>query len=85
MSMALGSSLKLLEMDKPNVLRCTRPYPLGFFISYLNNSMSCTINLRSKINTLIFLNFFIVPPPPKVGRDEPNNTLMTLSFIIAQN
>ena len=32
-SMALGSSLKILEMDKPNVLRCTRPYPLGFFLT----------------------------------------------------
>ena len=32
-SEALGSSLKILEMDKPNVLRCTRPYSLGFFLT----------------------------------------------------
>ena len=48
--------------------------------------MRCTSNFRIKINKSIFLNFFIVPPPPIVGRDEPNNTLMTLTiFIIAQS
>ena len=48
--------------------------------------MRCTSNFRIKINTSIFLNFFIVPPPPIIGRDEPNNTLMTLViFIIAQS
>ena len=46
--------------------------------------MRCTSNFRIKINTSIFLNFFIVPPPPIIGRDEPNNTSMTLCFIIAQ-
>ena len=47
--------------------------------------MRCTSNFRIKINKSIFLNFFIVPPPPITGRDEPNNTLMTLTlFIIAQ-
>ena len=46
--------------------------------------MRCTSNFRIKINKSIFLNFFIVPPPPITGRDEPNNTLMTLTvFIIA--
>ena len=35
------------------------------------------INFRIKIKISIFLNFFIEPPPPIVGRDEPNNTLMT--------
>ena len=46
--------------------------------------MRCTSNFRIKINRSIFLNFFIVPPPPKVGRDEPNNTSMALTiFIIA--
>ena len=48
--------------------------------------MRCTSNFRIKINKSIFLNFFIVPPPPIIGRDEPNNTLMTLViFIIAQS
>ena len=48
--------------------------------------MRCTSNFRVKINRSIFLNFFIVPPPPIIGRDEPNNTLMTLViFIIAQS
>ena len=48
--------------------------------------MRCTNNFRIKINRSIFLNFFIVPPPPIIGRDEPNNTLMTLViFIIAQS
>ena len=44
--------------------------------------MRCTSNFRIKINRSIFLNFFIVPPPPKVGRDEPNNTSMTLTILI---
>ena len=35
------------------------------------------INFRIKIKISIFLNFFIEPPPPITGRDEPNNTLMT--------
>ena len=47
--------------------------------------MRCTSNFRIKINRSIFLNFFIVPPPPIIGRDEPNNTSMTLCFIIAQS
>ena len=44
--------------------------------------MRCTSNFRIKINRSTFLNFFTVPPPPKVGRDEPNNTSMTLTFFI---
>ena len=44
--------------------------------------MRCTSNFRIKINRSIFLNFFIVPPPPKVGRDEPNNTSMALTILI---
>ena len=36
------------------------------------------INFRIKIKISIFLYFFIEPPPPITGRDEPNNTLMTL-------
>ena len=40
--------------------------------------MRCTSNFRIKINRLIFLNFFIVPPPPILGRDEPNITSVTL-------
>ena len=40
--------------------------------------MSCTINFRTKVKTSTFLNFFIVPPPPITGRDEPNITLATL-------
>ena len=40
--------------------------------------MRCTSNFRIKINRSIFLNFFIVPPPPMLGRDEPNNTSMTI-------
>ena len=44
------------------------------------------INFRIKIKISIFLNFFIEPPPPITGRDEPNNTSMTLIiFIIAQS
>ena len=47
--------------------------------------MRCTSNFRIKINRSNFLNFFIVPPPPITGRDEPNNTSMALTFfIIAQ-
>ena len=42
--------------------------------------MRCTSNFRVKINRSIFLNFFIVPPPPILGRDEPNNTSMALTF-----
>ena len=42
--------------------------------------MRCTSNFRIKINRSNFLNFFIVPPPPIIGRDEPNNTSMTLCF-----
>ena len=44
--------------------------------------MRCTSNFRIKINRSIFLNFFIVPPPPIIGRDEPNNTSMTLTILI---
>ena len=44
--------------------------------------MRCTSNFRIKINRSVFLNFFRVPPPPKVGRDEPNNTSMTLTILI---
>ena len=47
--------------------------------------MRCTSNFRIKINKSIFLNFFIVPPPPIVGRDEPNNTLMTLIISLWHN
>ena len=48
--------------------------------------MRCTSNFRIKIKISIFLNFFIVPPPPMLGRDEPNNTLLTLTiFIITQS
>ena len=48
--------------------------------------MRCTSNFRIKINRSIFLNFFIVPPPPMLGRDEPNNTSTTLTiFIITQS
>ena len=48
--------------------------------------MRCTSNFRIKIKISIFLNFFIVPPPPVTGRDEPNNTSMALTiFIIAQS
>ena len=48
--------------------------------------MRCTSNFRIKINRSNFLNFFIVPPPPIIGRDKPNNTWMTLTvFIIAQS
>ena len=48
--------------------------------------MRCTSNFRIKINRSNFLNFFIVPPPPITGRDEPNNTSMALTFfIIAQS
>ena len=61
---ALGSSQKVTNLKQPNVLRCIRPYSLGFFIDYLNKSMSCTITFRIKIKISIFLNFFIVPPPP---------------------
>ncbi len=44
--------------------------------------MRCTSNFRVKINRSIFLNFFIVPPPPILGRDEPNNTSMTLTLVL---
>ena len=44
--------------------------------------MRCTSNFRIKINRSNFLNFFIVPPPPITGRDEPNNTSMALTILI---
>ena len=38
--LALGSSRKNRNMRLPNVLRCMRPYTLGFFIVYLSRSTS---------------------------------------------
>ena len=37
---ALGSSRKLVRTKLPNVLRCARPYPLGFFIVYFTRLMN---------------------------------------------
>ena len=71
MSEALGSSLNT-KIDAPNVLRSRKPYIVRR-CHYLYKAIILTTNVKIEIIKLIFSYFFIVPPPPIVGRDEPNS------------
>ena len=71
MSKALGSSLNT-KIDAPNVLRSRKPYVVRR-CHYLYKAIILTTNVKIEIIKLIFSYFFIVPPPPIVGRDEPNS------------
>ena len=61
-------------------------FTLGVFIAYLYKAMMLTTNVKIEMIKLIFSYFVIVPPPPILGRDEPNSRRRPFyKLIISQN
>ena len=72
--MALGSSQKTLNEMCLTCEVFETSFTLGVFIAYLYKAMMLTTNVKIEMIKLIFSYFVIVPPPPIIGRDEPNSS-----------
>ena len=71
---------KDFEWNVPNVLRWSDLFYVRLFPYLKSKSINAMISIQICINKDAIANFFIVPPPPIVGRDEPNSRWWLFKF-----